>query len=99
MAAVVVTPTAAADLDRLITTHSLPPDTRARFKRSVASLAQFPLIGAPLHGRWSAYRFLLGPWRWMIVVYVYDALVDRVAIVTFQDARSGRATTWTSSRS
>jgi plasmid stabilization system protein ParE len=93
MAAVVVTPTAAADLDRLITTLSLPPDTRARFKRSVASLAQFPLIGSPLHGRWSAYRFLLGPWRWMIVVYVCDALDDRVAIVTIQDARSGRAAT------
>ncbi len=28
MATVVVTPTAAADLAQLITTHSLPPDTR-----------------------------------------------------------------------
>ena len=91
MAHVVVTPTAAADLARLITTHSLPPDTRARFRRSVESLAQFPSIGAPLHGRWAGYRFLLGPWRWMIVVYVYDEVTDRVAIVTIQDARSGRA--------
>jgi plasmid stabilization system protein ParE len=93
MTAVVVTPTAAADLDRLITTQSFPPDTRARFQRSVASLTRIPMIGAPLHGRWSAYRFLLGPWRWMIVVYVYDAPTDRVAIVTIQDARSGRAAT------
>jgi len=93
MTAVVVTPTAAADLDRLITTHSLPPDTHARFQRSVGSLARIPMMGAPLHGRWSAYRFLLGPWRWMIVVYVYDASTDRVAIVTIQDARAGRAAT------
>ena len=93
MATVVVTPTAEADLARLISTHSLPPDTRTRFQRSVESLARFPLIGAPLHGRWSNYRFLLGPWRWMIVVYVYDETTDRVAIVTIQDARSGRPPT------
>ncbi len=93
MATVVVTPTAAVDLARLISTHSLPRDTRARFQRSVESLARFPLIGAPLHGRWSSYRFLLGPWRWMIVVYVYDQTTDRLAIVTIQDARSGRPPT------
>jgi plasmid stabilization system protein ParE len=93
MADVVVTPTAAADLTTLIATHSLPADTASRFKRSVAPLSRFPLIGAPLHGRWSNYRFLLGPWRWMIIVYVYDERDDRAAIVTIQDARSGRAAT------
>lgn len=93
MATVVVTPTAVTDLAWLITTHSLPPDTRARFRRSVESLAQFPLIGAPLHGRWAGYRFPLGPWRWMIVVYTFDELTERVEIVTIQDARSGRAPT------
>lgn len=91
MAHVVVTPTAAADLARLITTHSLPADTRARFRRSVEPLAQFPEIGAALHGRWAGYRFLLGPWRWMIVVYVHDEANDRAVVVTIQDARSGRA--------
>jgi plasmid stabilization system protein ParE len=90
---VVVTPTAATDLERLITTHSLPADTTARFKRSIAPLARFPLIGAPLHGRWTDYRFVLGPWRWMPVVYVYDETVDRVAIVTIQDGRTSRAVT------
>ena len=93
MANVVVAPTAVADLAALIATHSLPANTVSRFKRSVAPLSRFPLIGAPLHGRWSNYRFLLGPWRWMIVVYVYDEPADRVAIVTIQDARSGRAAT------
>jgi plasmid stabilization system protein ParE len=93
MATVVVTPTAAGDLARLIATHSLPHDTTTRFKRSVGSLSRFPLIGSPLHGRWSDYRFLLGPWRWMIVAYVYEDRSDRVAIVTIQDALSGRAAT------
>ena len=51
------------------------------------------MLGAPLHGRWSNYRFMLGPWRWMIVVYVYLDSTDRVAIVTIQDARSSRSAT------
>lgn len=88
MAAVVITPTAVADLDRLIQTHSLPPTTRDRVKTSLRALERFPLLGAPLTGRWAAFRFVLGPWRWMLLVHVYDEAADRVAIVTIQDARS-----------
>lgn len=88
MAHVVITPTAAVDLARMIRTYSLPDDTTTRFKRSVAALSRFPLIGAPLQGRWSEYRFVLGPWRWMIIVYVFDESADRGAIVTVQDART-----------
>ena len=91
MAVVVITPTAAEDLERLIRTHSLPPTTRDRLKRSIEPLRAFPRLGAPLVGRWSDFRFVLGPWRWMIVVYVFDEEADRVAIVTIQDARSARA--------
>jgi hypothetical protein len=29
----------------------------------------------------------------MVIVYVYDAAADRVAVVTIQDARSSRAAT------
>jgi plasmid stabilization system protein ParE len=93
VAAVVLTPSAARSLDRLIETHSLPADTRARVRRSLEPLAQFPLIGSPLHGRWSQFRFVVGPWRWMIVVYFYDDETDRVLIVTIQDAQSARAAT------
>lgn len=93
MATVVVTPTAEDDLRRLIRALSLPSDTVARFVRSVEPLARFPLIGPALPGRWSDYRFVLGPWRWMLVVYIYDAVPDQVAIVTVQDARSSRAAT------
>ena len=93
MATVILTPTAVADLRQLIATHTLPADTLQRFKRSVSALQQFPEIGAPLDGRWAAFRFVLGPWRWMLVVYLYDASSDRVAIVTIQDARAGVAAT------
>jgi plasmid stabilization system protein ParE len=93
VATVVVTPTALADLDDLIRTLSLPLDTRDRLKRSLRPLTRFPLLGAPLEGRWSDLRFVLGPWRWMLVVYVFDDATDRVAIVTIQDARSAASAT------
>jgi len=82
---------AVEDLDTLIRSHSLPRDTRERVQRSVRPLGRFPLLGAPLTGRWSGLRFVLGPWRWMVLVYVHlDA--DRVVIVTIQDGRSSRFT-------
>jgi hypothetical protein len=93
MATVVITPTARHDLDTLIRFHSLPADTVGRFRRSVEGLEAFPQIGATLDGRWARYRFVLGPWRWMLVVYLYDETLDRVAIATIQDARSSRAAT------
>jgi plasmid stabilization system protein ParE len=81
---------AVEDLDKLIRSHSLPQDTKERFKRSVKPLERFPLLGAALEGRWAGFRFILGPWRWMIVVYVYLEREDRVVIVTIQDGRSSR---------
>ena len=94
MARVVVTPAALEDLERLIRTHSLPADTRDRVKRSLRPLGRFPRLGPELGGRWTGFRFVLGPWRWMIVVYVVDADANEVAIVTVQDARSSSAATW-----
>jgi hypothetical protein len=79
---------AVEDLDRMIRSHSLPPDTRERIKRSIAPLERFPLLGESLEGRWSGFRFLLGPWRWMILVYVYFEDEDRAVVVTIQDGRS-----------
>lgn len=93
MTTVVVTPTARADLDNLIRTLSLPANTVERLKASLRPLARFPLLGAPLEGRWSEFRFVLGPWRWMLIVYVFDQAEDRVAIVTIQDARAAAAVT------
>jgi hypothetical protein len=78
-------------LDRLIRTHTLPADTRERVARSLRSLRQFPNIGPALTGRWDGYRFILGPWRWLILVYVFIEAGDRVVLVTVQDARSSMA--------
>jgi hypothetical protein len=91
VASVVVTPTARHNLDGLIETLSLPPSTFDRLNASIDPLHRFSLLGAPLDGRWAALRFVLGPWRWMIIVYHYDAARDEVAIVTIRDARSARS--------
>jgi plasmid stabilization system protein ParE len=91
VARVEVSRTAAADLERLIRTHSLPKNTKQRLKRAVRPLGRFPGLGPELGGRWSGFRFVLGPWRWMLIVYVHLEEVDRVVIVTIQDARSSRA--------
>jgi hypothetical protein len=86
---------AVEDLDALIRTHSLPADTRARVARSLRVLECFPLIGPGLSGRWEGFRFLLGPWRWLLLVYVYIEAEDRVVVVTIQDARTSTAATAT----
>jgi hypothetical protein len=36
-------------------------------------------------------RFILGPWSWMILVYVYDEAADGLAVVATYDARSSVA--------
>ena len=93
MASVLVSPRARRNLERLIQTHSLPALTIERFVASIAPLAAFPSIGASLGGRWSGYRFILGPWRWMLIVYEYHQDQNLVGIVTVQDARSSGAAT------
>jgi hypothetical protein len=86
---------AVEDLDWLIRAHSLPADTRARVARSLRALERFPLMGPALSGRWEGLRFILGPWRWMVLVYVFIEPEDRVVIVTIQDARSSTVATTT----
>jgi hypothetical protein len=84
-----------ADLDSLIRTHSLPPDTRDRVARSLLPLERFPRMGMALEGRWEGFRVLLGPWRWLLFVHVYVEAEERVVVVTIQDARSASAVTST----
>jgi len=85
--------TAVADLIELIETRPLPANTPQRVVRSLRPLERFPLAGVALRGRWSGFRFLLGPWRWMLLVYEYVEVEDRVVIVTIQDARTSSAPT------
>lgn len=93
MASVELTATAVEDLDALIGTHSLPVDTRSRVAKALRSLERVPLMGAPLDGRWEGLRCVLGPWRWLLLVYVFIESDDRVAVVTIQDGRSSAAAT------
>ncbi len=70
---------------------SLPADTRGRVRRSLRPLTEFPRLGPELTGRWQGTRLLLGPWRWMVLVYEYIEAQDRVVVLTVQDARSSSA--------
>jgi hypothetical protein len=93
MARIELAASAVEDLDSIIRSHSLPADTRARVARSLRPLERFPLLGPALGGRWEGMRFLLGPWRWLVLVYVFIEDDDRVVVVTVQDARTSSAAT------
>jgi hypothetical protein len=80
-------------LDRMIVTHSLPVDTRERVQRSLRVLERFASIGRQLDERWGDLRFIVGPWRWLLLVYVYEEPVGRVLVVTIQDARASTSVT------
>jgi plasmid stabilization system protein ParE len=90
---VLVTEAARADLRAMILTHSLPASTTERVRAALAALADFPQFGPALEGSWQGLRFVLGPWPWMLLVYVWDEAADEVSVVTIQDARSARAAT------
>lgn len=97
MARVELAQAAIQDLERLVATLSLPADTRARVRHSLAPLEEFPRLGPELTGRWQGLSFLLGPWRWMLLVYEFVEDEDRVIVLTIQDARSSSAATHESS--
>src|SRR5947208_15965536 len=67
---VLLSASAEGDLERLIRSHTLPKDTRQRLRRSLEPLSNFPLIGPALDCGWSGLRFVLGPWRWVVVLAV-----------------------------
>jgi hypothetical protein len=93
VARLLVSPTARRNVERLIETHSLPANTTGRFESSIRPLATFPFLGQALDGRWSGYRYVLGPWRWMLIVYVYHEDQDLAGVVTVQDARAQHSPT------
>ena len=95
MATVELTGLAVDELETLIRTHSLPADTKQRVQASLRPLERFPRVGPELSGRYSGLRFLLGPWRWLLLVYTLDEANDRVTVVSVQDARSSGAATGT----
>lgn len=86
-----VTRLARDELRELIETRRLPADTRDRVSRSLLTLEEFPRAGKQLSGVWRDCRALIGPWGWMIVVYVYIEAEDRVVVIAFHDARASEA--------
>jgi hypothetical protein len=93
VAQVRVSQAASERLEWLIVTHSLPADTKERVRRSLRVIERFPYAGRELAGEWRGFRFVSGPWRWLLIVYAYDASEDVVNVVTIQDARSSQALT------
>ncbi|MGH3158050.1 MAG: type II toxin-antitoxin system RelE family toxin [Streptosporangiaceae bacterium] len=77
----------------MIVTHSLPLDTRDRVRRTLAILADFPRIGQQFEGKWHPLRFILGPWRWMLILYSYEEADDVVLVIASQDGQSSTAAT------
>jgi hypothetical protein len=86
-----------------VTLPSSETDNRAKSNLSGAPVTPEGPSPAPGERRWcpdperrelcfAAFLApLLGPWRWMVVVYHYDEALDQVAIVTIPDARSARS--------
>lgn len=93
MARVVITPRAVADLQGLLHGLGLPANALVRVQRSLRILERFPLAGRALTGRWEGTRFIIGPWPWMILVYVHDSDDDAVHVVAVHDGRSASSAT------
>ena len=91
MPAVEVTRQARDELRKLIKTRRLPTDTRERISRSLLTLEEFPRAGKQLSGVWRDCRALIGPWGWLIVVYIYIEPEDRVVVIAIHDARTSDA--------
>ena len=89
MARVVITPQALQDLRQLVADLGLGDPALLRVQKSLRMLERFPLAGRALTGVWEGTRFLIGPWPWMIIVYVHDAADDAVSVVSVHDGRSG----------
>lgn len=95
MPRVVVTPRAVADLAELVETLGLPHYALRRVQTSLRILERFPLAGRALTGAWDGTRFLIGPWPWLILIYLHDEHDDAVYLVAAHDGRSSSAATST----
>lgn len=85
---------AVSALDKLVLSHSLPIDTRERVTHSLRPLERFPRFGPELAvlGDGSELRFLIGPWPWLVLVYLYDEREQRIVVVSPEDGRAASST-------
>jgi hypothetical protein len=91
MPTIEVTRQARDELRELMESRRLPTDTRKRVSRSLLTLEEFPRAGKQLSGVWRDCRALVGPWGWLIVVYMYLESEDRIVVIAFPDARTSEA--------
>lgn len=91
MPSIEVTRLARDELRGLIESRQLPADTRQRVARSLLVVEEFPRAGKQLSGIWRDCRALIGPWGWLIVVYMFLEADDRVIVIAFHDARTSDA--------
>ena len=84
MSAIEVTRQARDELRALIESRGLPADTRQRVARSLLTLEEFPRAGKQLSGVWRDCRALIGPWGWLIVVYMFIEAEGRVVVIAFR---------------
>jgi len=63
--------------------------------RSLLALHEFPRAGKQLSGVWRECRAIIGPWGWLVIVYMYVEADARVVVIAFQDARTSGAATAT----
>jgi plasmid stabilization system protein ParE len=84
---------ALSHLERLVLTHNLPPDARERIEASTQPLRRFPLIGPEIRAAADgSLRFLIGPWPWLVIIYLYIEADERAVIVSVEDGRAATAT-------
>jgi plasmid stabilization system protein ParE len=85
---------ARTQVEQLVLSHSLLSDTGARIEASAQPLARFPRFGPEIKGvaEGGELRFLIGPWPWLVIVYLYLASEERVVIVSVEDGRGASAT-------
>ena len=82
------------ELERLVLSHHLPADTRERIESSARPLERFPRFGPEIRALVGGgeLRFLIGPWPWLLIVYLYLESEDRVGIVSIEDGRAATST-------
>ena len=85
---------ALSDLHELVLIHHLPSDMRDRIETSAKPLERFPRFG-PEVGKLpdgAELRFLIGPWPWLMIIYLYIESEDRIGVVSIEDGRAATST-------